>query len=159
MQCMHGKALRRVDATITEMARQEIANCPQGKAMPLHPLIHHFTLNVIREVIFGQVRPTCWEELLGLLKQMMKFVDKFTSVMMIHKMSPRAVRLLTAIRPLGLHDFLKCRERVDALIAEAVEERRKVGVQEILRLRPPVPTIIVREVMKPIEIGGGRGWS
>jgi cytochrome P450 len=234
MQCVHGEALKRVDAAITEMAGQEIANWPQGKAMPLHPLIHHFTLNVIREVIFGQVRPACWEELLGLLKRMYKFADRFTSVIMIHKMSPRAVRLLTAIRPLGLGDFLECRERADALIAEAIEERRKVGefgddmlsellgmthddgsplaahefrdeimmmftagtettagtlawafeflsrehaardrlvaeidnnggdayltatVQEILRLRPPVPNIILREVMKPVEIGGVR---
>ncbi len=234
MQSVHGKALQRIEASITEMARQEIANWPQDKAIPLHPLIHHFTLNVIREVIFGSARPKCWEELLDVLKQMIKFNYKIASTMMIHKMSPAAVRLLTAIRPLGLHDFLKLRERADALIAEAVEERRNVGepgddmlavllgithddgspltaqefrdeimtmflagtettsaalawafeylsrehaardrlvaeidngeddayvtatAQEVLRLRPSVPQIIVREVMKPIEIGGVR---
>jgi cytochrome P450 len=234
VQSVHGNALQRIEASITAMAKEEIAKWPQGKTIPLHPLIHRFTLSVIREMIFGPVPPKCWEELLDTLRRMMKFNDKFASTIMIHKMSPAAVRLLRAIRPLGLDDFLKLRERADLLIAEAVEEHRNAGepgddmlsvllgithddgsqlnaqelrneimtmflagtettaaalawafeylsrepaacdrlvaeidegeddayvtatAQEVLRLRPSVPQIIVREVMKPIEIGGVR---
>jgi cytochrome P450 len=233
MQSVHGTALQRIDASITDIARQQIASWPQGKAMPLHPLIHHLTIDVIREVIFGPVRPKCSEELIDVLEQMTEFNYKIASTLMIYRMSPAKVRLLSAIRPLGLHRFLKLRARADALIAEAVEERTNVGelgddlisgllaitdddgsplsaqelrdeimtmflagtettaaaltwafeylsrehtardrllaeideggdtyttatIQEVLRLRPPVPQIILRQVMKPIEIGGVR---
>jgi cytochrome P450 len=234
MPSFHGKALQRIEASIAEMAERDVATWPRGKIMALHPLIHRFTLNVIREVIFGRVPPRRWDELLDVLTGMMRFNDRMASAMLIHKMSPAGVRLLTAIRPLGLHDFLKLRERADALIAEAVEERRNSGelgndmlsvllgvthddgsplnavelrdemmtiflagtettaaaitwafeylsrehaardrlvaeidegendayltatVQEVLRLRPSIPQIIPREVMKPIEIGGVR---
>lgn len=169
-----------------------------------------------------------------MLTEMMTFNDRIMSAALIHKMSPMAVRVLTTIRPLGLHRFLKLRKRADALIAEAVEERRNSGmtgddmlsvllgitgedgspldgvelrdemmtiflagtettvnaiawafeylsredavrerlvaeidageddaylnatVHEVLRLRPSIPQIIPREVMKPLEIGGVR---
>jgi cytochrome P450 len=233
VQCVHGTALQRIEASVSAMAAEEVTNWPQGQDVSLYPLIHHLTIRVIREVIFGPVRPKVSEELLDVLEQMTEFNYKIASTLMIHRMSPRAVKLLTAIRPLGLHRFLKLRERADALIAEAIEERRNVGefgddlisvllsltyddgtplsgrelrdeimtmflagtettaaaltwafeylsrehevrdrliaelgtgddayltatVQEVLRLRPSVPQIIVREVMKPIEIGGVR---
>lgn len=235
MTSVHGKALERISRGIDRMAKEEIAEWPTGRPVSLHPYIHHFTLNVIREMIFGEVRPSCWDELLDILKQMMKYNDRIGSTIMIHRMSPAMVRLLLAIRPLGLHHFLKLRERADQLIADAVAERRAVGrlgddmlsemlrmtddngqplgrvemrneimtmflagtettaaaiawtfeylsrdsesavrerlvaeldkgddayltatAQEILRLRPSVPQIIVREVMKPLELGGVR---
>jgi cytochrome P450 family 135 len=233
MQCVHGTALQRIEASVSQLAEREIASWPQGKATSLYPLIHHLTIQVIREVIFGPVRPECSAELLDVLEQMTEFNYKIASTLMIHRMSPRAVRVLTAIRPLGLRAFLKLRERADALIAEAIAERRNVGeagddmmsvllgmtyddgspltarelrdeimtmflagtettaaaltwafeylsrehaarerliaeigtgddtyltatIQEVLRLRPSVPQIIVREVMKPVDIGGVR---
>lgn len=232
-QSMHGKALQRIEASITEMAERHVATWPRGQVTALHPLLHRFTLNVIREVIFGPT-PKCWEELLDVLIGMMRINYKMASMLMIHRMPPAAVRLLRAIRPLGLHDFLKLRERADALIAEAVEERRNsdelgddmlsvllaithddgsplnavelrdemmtiflagtetvasglawgfehlsrehaarerlvaeidagegdayltATVLEVMRLRPSIPQLIPREVMKPIEIGGVR---
>src|ERR1035441_948899 len=233
MQSVHGQALQRIDASITEMSEKEIANWPQGKPVPLYPLIHHLTINIIREVIFGTAPPTCSEELINVLEQMTDFNYKIASTLMIFRMKPRTVRLLRAIRPLGLDNFLKLRERANALIAEAVQERRNSGesgadllsgllrvrgedgsplpfqelrdeimtmflagtettaaaltwafeylsrehgardrlvaeideggdtyltatIQEVLRLRPSVPQIILRQVMKPIEIGGVR---
>jgi cytochrome P450 len=234
MQCLHGTALQRIEASVTEMARQEIAKWPQGRTIALYPLIYRLTLNVIREVIFGSARLTRWEELLDVLMHMVPFNYKITASMLIHKMPPARVRLLAAIRPLGLHDFFKLRERADALIAEALQERRNAGepgddmlsvllgishddgspltdtelrdeimtmfvagtettaaaiawafehlsrehavrdrlvaeidqgegdayltatTHEVLRVRPPIPQIIVREAMKPIEIGGVR---
>ncbi|WP_062204318.1 cytochrome P450 [Streptomyces sp. NBRC 109706] len=234
MPSFHGKALQRVDTAIDEMAVEDVAKWPRGESMALHPHIHRFTLHVIREVIFGKVSPKIWDELLEVLIGMMRFNNRMGSAMMIHKMPSAAVKLLTAIRPLGLHQFLKLRERADALIAEAVAERREVGdlgddmlsvllgithedgspltiremrdemmtiflagtettaaaiawgfeylsrehaarerlveeidkgeedtfltatVHEVLRLRPSIPQIIPRTVMKPIEIGGVR---
>lgn len=232
MPSMHGKALERIEAAIDKMAVEEIATWPRGRMIEMHPLIHKFTLNVIREVIFGPKGPSNWDELLAVLIDMMSFNNKMGSAALIHKMSPRAVRMLARIKPFGLGDFLKQRERADALIAEAVKEHQSSGelgddmlsvllrikhedgspltavelrdemmtiflagtettacaiawgfeyltrnpetierltaevdegksdayvtatVNEVLRLRPSIPQIIPREVMKPIEIGG-----
>jgi cytochrome P450 len=123
----HGIALQRIGASVTEMVERDVATWPRGESVELYPFIHRLTFGVIREVIFGSATPRCWEELLDVLMGMMRLNDHFATVMMIHKMPPMLVRLLTAIRPLGLHDFLKLRKRADALIAEAVEERRSSG--------------------------------
>lgn len=234
MPSMHGQALQRIEASIIEMAKREVATWPRGEIMALYPFSHRFTLNVVREVIFGSAPPRRWEELRDAVTEILRFSDRMAAQLMIHKMSPAAVRLLTAIRPLGVHDFLEVRERAHALIAEAVEERRNSGelgddmlsvllgithddgsplnaeemrdemktlfaagsettaaamawaflylsrehaardrlvaeidagegdayltatVHEVLRLRPSIPQMIPREVMKPIEIGGVR---
>ncbi|MEV6766774.1 cytochrome P450 [Streptomyces sp. NPDC051105] len=234
MPSFHGKALQRVGTSIDEMAVREVALWPRGRDMPLHPHIHRFTLHVIREVIFGSKVPRQWDELIEVLIGMMRFNNRIGSAMMIHKMPPAAVKVLRAIRPLGFHEFLTLRERADALIAEAVDERRASGdpgddmlavmlgithedgsplthrelrdemmtiflagtettaaaiawsfeflsrepealkklvaeidagesdeyltatVHEVLRMKPSIPQIIPRTVMKPIEIGGVR---
>jgi cytochrome P450 len=123
----HGKALDRIEASITEMARRDVATWPRGRTMAMYPLIHRYVFNAIREVIFGPATPSCWDELLDVLLGMMRLNDKFATVMMIHKMPPALVRLLLTIRPLGLHEFMKLRKRADALIAEAIQERRSSG--------------------------------
>ncbi|MFF2410408.1 cytochrome P450 [Streptomyces sp. NPDC058092] len=234
MPSFHGKALHRIEDSVSRMAVEEVAKWPRNEAMSLHPLVHRFTLNVIREVIFGRVVPAQWDELLEVLIGMMKFNNSMASAMMIHKMSPAAVRVLRMIRPLGLDEFLTLRERANALIAGAVADRRAAGdldndmlsvllgithedgtplsqtelrdemmtiflagtettaaaiswafeflsrepealeqlvaeidagtedayltatVQEVLRVRPSIPQIIPRTVVKPIEIGGVR---
>lgn len=125
---VRGRALQRVEESIAVTAREEIGAWPRGQVMPLHPRIHRVTLNVIRDVIFGSAPPSCWPELLDVLQGMMRINDHVASVITIHKMSPALVGLLAAIRPLGLHSFLRLRRRADALLAGAVEERRRSGV-------------------------------
>ena len=234
MPTMHGTALKRIEAAIEERVRTDVATWPQREITALYPYTHRLTLEVIRGVIFGTSVPACWDELGDLLTRLMSFNDKVTSPLRLHEMPPRLVRAITAFRPSGLHRFLKNRDRVDALLAEAVAERRASGergddmlsvlldithedgsplsirelrdemmtiflagtettasalafafeflsretavrerlvaeidagesedyltavVQEVLRIRPPLPQIILREVMKPIEIGGVR---
>jgi len=234
MPTMHGKALDRITASINTMAKQYVAEWPHDISMPLHPHIHRFTLQVIREVVFGAKVPSCWDELHDRLHDLMSFNDHMSSAMILHRMPPRAVTLLARIPRLGLGRFLEQRERIDALFAEVVEERRNSGfvgddvlsvllgithddgspltavelrdemmlvffagtettavalswafeylslnrpvldrlvaeidagvsdeylnatVNEVLRMRPSIPQIIPRTVMKPIEIGGVR---
>ena len=232
MPTMHGKALKRIEEAIDETVAKDVANWPRRQITALHPYTHRLTLEVIREVIFGKATPARWDELAGLLTEMMAFNDKVTSPLRLHEMPAKLVKLITLFRPSGLHKFLKLRGQVDALLAEMVAERRASGesgddmlavllqithedgspldavelrdemmtiflagtettatalayafeylsreteardrlvaeidsgegeayltavVQEVLRLRPPIPQIILREVMKPIEIGG-----
>jgi cytochrome P450 len=234
MPSMHGKALQRIEAAMAESAKRDVASWPRGKVMPLHPYTHRLTLNVIREVIYGPMVPKRWDELADVLTKMMDYNDRKGSALRIHEMPARVVKVLRAIRPLGLDRFLKLRDRADVLIAESIAERRQSGelgddmlsmllgstdqdgnplsgvelrdemmtiflagtettasglafalevlsretearerlvaeidkgesdeyltatVHEVLRLRPPIPNIIFREVMKPVEIGGVR---
>ncbi|WP_024802965.1 cytochrome P450 [Nocardia sp. BMG51109] len=234
MRSFKGDALERIGESVRTMAEDHVATWPRNKPAALHPYVHRFTMEVIREVIFGRVVPSRWNEMSKVLLECLNYNQRTASVIMIHRLSPRTLRILRAIRPLGLDKFLKDRERAEALIAEAVEERMNRGdlgddmlsvllgithddgsplsakefrdemmtvflagtettaaavcwalehlsrspadlarlvaeieegsddtfltavVHEVLRLRPPTPQIVPREVVKPIEIGGVR---
>ncbi|MBW1599887.1 cytochrome P450 [Streptomyces sp. JJ38] len=229
-----GDAFRRIQDSIDERARRAITTWPRNHVASLHPFAHRYTTEVIREVIFGSFVPSCWDELRDEVLGTMDFNTHAATFFLLHKMKRLTVRALEAFRPTGLHDFLRHRERADALIAQAVRERMEHGelgddmlsvmlgikhddgtplsavelrdemmtmfvagtettaaaicwslemlsrtpavrdrliaeidegtddayltatVHEVLRLRPPLPNIILREVMKPIEIGGVR---
>jgi cytochrome P450 family 135 len=127
MPSMHGTALARIETTVAEEARLDIASWPCGQVTAMHPYIFGFTLNVIRQVVFGSAPPKCWDELHGVLTKMMDFNTSILSTALIHRMKQRTVRLLRIARPLGLDEFLRQRERADALIAEAIQERRDSG--------------------------------
>ncbi|OEV02816.1 cytochrome P450 [Streptomyces oceani] len=234
MPSVKGSALRRTEEQIGEMAREAVASWPRDRVVQLRPYVHRFTIEVIREVVFGKFVPSCWDELFDAIWDMLKLNERVTTMIETHNMSPFGVRMLRAIRPLGLDRFFKDRARADALIARAVAERMESGeqgddmlavmlgitredgsplsgvelrdeimtmfvagtettaggicwalehltrapailerlldeidegaddafltatVHEVLRLCPPNPQIIPREVMKPIEIGGVR---
>jgi cytochrome P450 len=164
MPSMHGKALQRIDTSISKMAEQNVATWPRGETTKLHPLLLRFTLNVIREVLFGSAPPKCWEELRDAVWGMLQFNSRVAAVMMIHRMKPVTVRVLTALRPLGLYDFLKLRERAHALIAEVVEERRASGqlgddmLSALLRISrddgSPLDDVELRNEMMTIFLAG-----
>ncbi|MER7764206.1 cytochrome P450 [Streptomyces sp. NPDC097619] len=233
MPSYNGAALERITEAIVETAKTDVADWPRNTPVQLHSHIHSFTMNVIREVIYGPKGPSTWTELHRLLLEMMEFNNGPVSPMLLHKMPTRMVKVLRAIRPLGLERFLKLRDRVDRLVYDSIDEHRNAGyagddllsvllkmthpdgtpltdaeirdeistiflagtettaaaiawafvylardpartarlreelgtgedtyltavVNEVLRLRPSIPNIIVREVKKPIEIGGVR---
>ncbi|WP_447002677.1 cytochrome P450 [Saccharothrix isguenensis] len=234
MPVVKGSALMRIEASIDEMADSIVATWPRGEVVALRPHVHRFTIQVIREMVFGKNVPKVWDELFEIIWDMLDFNEMFTSMIETHNMSPRAVGVLRAIKPLGFDRFFRNKVRSDALIAQAVAERMESGeasddmlsvllgitrsdgtplsavelrdemmtmflagtettaagitwaleflsrehavrerlvaeidegaddtfltatVHEVLRMRPPTPQIIPREVVKPIEIGGVR---
>lgn len=234
MPSYHGAALQRIGDMVPRLAEESVASWPRGEVMALHPHLLRFTLQVIREVIYGSRVPRRWPELLGLLQQMMEFNNSIASPMMTHKMPPRVVKVFRSIKSLGLERFFELREKADALVYESIAEARESGhrgddlvsllldithedgsplsereirdelmtiflagtettaaamawtfeylsredavrekliaeidegnddtyltavINEVLRLRPSIPNIIVREVVEPIEIGGVR---
>ncbi|MFI1920512.1 cytochrome P450 [Nocardia sp. NPDC020380] len=126
MPSMNGKALRRIEASVNELADRAVATWPRGRAIELHPLIHRYSLQSIGEVIFGEL-PSNFDEILEVMTDMMRFNDHIMSVVPIHKLPRPLFMLLEAIRPVGLHDFLTLRARADELIAQAIAERRSSG--------------------------------
>ncbi|WP_405162988.1 cytochrome P450 [Nocardia sp. NBC_01499] len=226
-----GTAYKRITAAIAELAERDIPRWPTDQVMPLRPVIHRFTVEVIREVVFGKVTPSRWPELFEEIMGVVALNDHMTAAFPLEQMSPFANWLMRAIPKTGLRAFLKHRRRADELLFEAFNERRAIGefgddmlsamfaievdghklsdvelrdeimtlflagtettvssvawaleylsrfpaeldrvraeidagtsdaylqavCYEILRLRPPLPMLMPREVMKPIQLGG-----
>ncbi|MFJ3794480.1 cytochrome P450 [Kitasatospora sp. NPDC090091] len=226
-----GTAYLRIKAAIEEMAERDIPNWPQNKVMPLRPIIHRFTVEVIREVVFGKVTPSCWDQLIEEIMGVVELNEHMTAAFPLEQMSGFSNWLIKSIPSTGLASFLKHRARADELLFEAFNERREIGLldddllsmmlkievdgrkltdvelrdeimtlflagtettvssvawaleylsrfpvelarlrdeidagdtddyleavcYEVLRLRPPLPLLMPREVMKPIQIGG-----
>lgn len=128
MPSFKGGALQRIDAAIGAMAEQYVAQWPRDRVVSLHPYVHRFTMQVIREVVFGNAVPSCWDELFEELMRMLDFNRRKASLLLLHRLSPAKMKMVRAIKPLGVDDFVKTRARVDALIAKAVKERLESGV-------------------------------
>ncbi|MFH8371039.1 cytochrome P450 [Streptomyces sp. NPDC018031] len=234
MPSVRGGAFKRIEDSVAEMAERIVATWPRGELVSLYPHVHRFTIQVIREVVFGKHVPSVWDELFEVIWQMLGLNRRLASMIETHNMKPLSVKMLRAIKPLGLDTFFKQRDRADALLAQAVRERLDSGesgddmlsvllnithedgspvsgvelrdemmtmflagtetttagicwaleylsrepailqrvldemeegtddayltavCHEVLRVRPPTPQIIPREVVKPIVIGGVR---
>ncbi|MGI8331401.1 cytochrome P450 [Actinomadura scrupuli] len=164
MPSMHGTALQRLAPLIAEMAARDVARWPRGEVTSLHPFSYRFTLNVIREVIFGSAPPKRWEEFLDTWLTMMRFANRPAALLMYQRMSPAKIRLMKAIRPLGYHAFLKHRAHADALMAEYIEERRNSGeagddmLSVLLRIThedgSPLSDVELRDEMMTIFLAG-----
>lgn len=234
MPSIKGEAFKRIEAAAIARAKHDVAKWPREEIISVHPHAHRYTIEVIREVVFGRVTPSSWDDLGEEIFQVMEFNNHLATVLMFER-APRPVTwLLRAIRSTGVDHFLRHRERADELLFEAIEERRSSDdlgddmlsmllrithddgsalstreirdevmtmfvagtettasaicwaleylsrepevaqrvraeldegagdayltavVYELLRVRPPLPMIILRKVMKPLEIGGVR---
>jgi cytochrome P450 family 135 len=124
---MHGPAVEHIAATVRSIAEREVASWPLNVATPLYSRIFRFTLEVMRQVSFGSAPDRRLDELVSLVDEMMKFNFKPGSMIELQHLSPGMVRLLEAIRPVGLHRFLQLRARCDRIIYEIIDERRRAG--------------------------------
>ncbi|AOR29811.1 hypothetical protein BFF78_00760 [Streptomyces fodineus] len=127
MPSFKGTSLKRIEASINARIQRDIAAWPREQALWVHPRAHIFTMEVIREVIFGKMVPSRWPELFEVLMKMMRVNRRPAGIIMPHRMRPAVVRALAAIPPVGLGHFIEHRKRADALIAEAVKERMDAG--------------------------------
>ncbi|MBL1095973.1 cytochrome P450 [Streptomyces coffeae] len=229
-----GAAFSRITEAVEQITVDAVAQWPRDEVVDMHPLVHRWAMNVIREVVFGKVTPTCWPQLLDALMDLLELNTYPTAMLMIDRWSPAKKRLMKKRPGTGLKDFWRNRPRVDALIAQAVAERVERGelgndmlsvllgieredgsslsgteirdeimtmfvagtvttvsavcwsvehfsrdterlgrlrdeiaegaseeyltaaVHEVLRLNPPLPNNLARQVMEPIVIGGVR---
>jgi len=121
----HGKALEQITASIDGVTAKELDSWPCGEVISLYPRVHRLTLKVIRHVCFGLAEDPRLDELVDVLTEMMQFNDNPLSLVETQYLPPRVLRLMTAVRPLGLQRFTACHARADALINEVVGDRRR----------------------------------
>jgi cytochrome P450 len=124
---MHGNAVERITTMVASIVEREVASWPRDEVTALYPRIFRLTLDVMRHVSFGSAPDRRLDELVGLVDEMMRFNTKPASMTELQQLSPGTVRVLTAIRPLGLHRFLELRARCDRIIYDVIEERRRAG--------------------------------
>ncbi|MFG1796150.1 cytochrome P450 [Nocardia sp. NPDC049149] len=229
-----GAAFKRIQDAVEEITIQAVAEWPRDEAIEMHDLVHRWAMNVIREVVFGKVVPSNWDRLLDALMALVEFNTYKTAMLQIDNWSPTTKFFMKLLPGTGVRNFWKRRPVVDALLAEAVAERLRIGelgddmlsvmlaitredgtqlsgvelrdemmtmfiagtvttvsavcwsleyltrdpevlgklraeldageseeyltavVHEVLRINPPLPMNLARQVVEPIEIGGVR---
>ncbi|MQS13789.1 cytochrome P450 [Streptomyces kaniharaensis] len=122
-----GAAFNRITEAVEQITVDAVAQWPRDEVVDMHPLVHRWAMNVIREVVFGKVVPTNWPRLLDALMDLLEINTHPTAMLMFDRWSPAKKRLMKKRPGTGVKDFWKNRPRVDALIAEAVAERLEVG--------------------------------
>nr|WHM27943.1 NftE1 [Streptomyces conglobatus] len=122
-----GAAFSRITEAVEQITVDAVAQWPRNEAVDMHPLVHRWAMNVIREVVFGKVTPACWPQLLDALMDLLEVNTYPTAMLMIDRWSPAKKRLMKNRPGTGLKDFWRNRPRVDDLIAQAVAERVERG--------------------------------
>ncbi|MFD7549511.1 cytochrome P450 [Streptomyces sp. NPDC059578] len=127
MPSFRGDALKRVEQAVTQLAKETVASLPRNQVVSVHPHAHRYTTKVILEVLFGEHRPSCEDEMFEEVMKMLDFNSRPASMKMFHRMPPWRVKLLRLIRPNGVNEFLTRRERVYRTLDTAIEERARSG--------------------------------
>ncbi|MFC5286618.1 cytochrome P450 [Actinokineospora guangxiensis] len=122
-----GAAFHRVTAAVEQITADAVAGWPREEVVDLHPLVHRWAMNVIREVVYGKVVPSCWPQLLDALMDMVELNRHPTAMLMVDRWSSTKKRLMKKRPATGLKRFWGDRRRVDGLIAKTIAERLEVG--------------------------------
>jgi cytochrome P450 family 135 len=123
----HGEGMKRLAVSMADVIDREVASWPRDEVIELYPRVHRLAVELMRTVSFGPQEDERLDELLDVHVDTLRFADRFISLTPIHALPPRALRVVTGIRPLGFQRFFELRERADRLIREVVEDRRTAG--------------------------------
>jgi cytochrome P450 len=115
MPPFHGESIRRYEDLIEQVTKREIERWPLGRPFPIRSSTQAITLDVILRAVFGIEEPRRLEELRRILPALFD------------------ISLLMAFRPLRIDlgrwspwgRFLRARQRVDEILYEEIERRRK----------------------------------
>ncbi|MGX6744347.1 cytochrome P450 [Streptomyces xantholiticus] len=127
MPSFRGDAVKRVEQAVGQLAKETVASLPRDKVVSVHPYAHRYTTKVILEVLFGEHRPSCENEMFEEVMKMLDFNSRPASMTMFHRMPSWRVKLLRLLRPNGVNEFLTRRERVYRMLDAAIEERGRSG--------------------------------
>jgi cytochrome P450 len=113
----HGEAVRGYAERVRELAAEEVAGWPLGKAFPVRPRMQAITLEVILRVVMGVRDPARLDRLRELLPKLLDFnVLDMWSVWLF----PKVMDTFLARR----HKSMRVRPEIDRLIAEEIADHR-----------------------------------
>lgn len=129
MPSFRGDALKRVERAVYQLAKETVASWPRDRAVSVHPYAHRYTTQVIMEVLFGEHRPSCEDEMFREVMKMLEFNSRPASMTMFHRMPAWRVTMLRLLRPNGVNEFLTRRDRVHRMVDAAIDERVRSGAE------------------------------
>jgi cytochrome P450 len=135
LPAFHGERMQRLAGLMADLAEREVDSWPRGEAIALHPPLQRLTLEIILRAVFGLERGAQLDELRGLLSEFLAFTDSPVTMLppppgLLTGRAPGAgrglvARVATSFGPLARMQRLGA--RVDELLFELIEERRREG--------------------------------
>src|SRR3954452_8506200 len=119
LPAFHGERMQQLAGLMGELAEREVDSWPRGEATHLHPRLQRLTLEIILRAVFGLERGAQLEELRDLLTRVLSFGESPLSLM------PPPPQFVERIGPIAR--MRRIAERVDELLVELIEERRRDG--------------------------------
>jgi cytochrome P450 len=117
LPAFHGESMQRLAGLMGELTEVEVESWPRGETIALHPRLQRLTMEIILRAVFGLERGAQLDSLRELVTRVLAFSESPLSLM---PPPPRALALITPLPKLE-----RLLERVDALIFELIEERRR----------------------------------
>ncbi len=121
LPAFHGERMARLSGLIGELARAEVASWPREQAVALHARLQGLTLEIILRAVFGLERGAQLDQLRELLTRLLAFAESPLSLL------PPVPPALTRHGPIARLTPTASLERVDGLIFELIDERRRDG--------------------------------
>ena len=121
LPAFHGERMARLSGLIDELARAEVASWPREQAVALHARLQGLTLEIILRAVFGLERGAQLDQLRELLTRLLAFAESPLSLL------PPVPPALARHEPIARLTPTASLERVDELIFELIDERRRDG--------------------------------
>jgi cytochrome P450 len=119
LPAFHGERMQRLSGLISELAEREVASWPVDEAIELHPRLQRLTLEIILRAVFGLEQGSQLDSLRQLLTDLLAFSESPLSLL------PPPPPWLARFTPMAKFD--RTSRKVDALIFELIEQRRREG--------------------------------
>jgi cytochrome P450 len=126
----HGEAMRQISASVDSVIERELASWPRDELIELFPRFLRLAVEVVRHVNFGTEPDERLDELVEVVIEIMRTAERPVAAADDLYLSPRVLRVLAAIRPLGYRQILELCGRADRLIYDVIEDRRRAGDAE-----------------------------
>ena len=117
----HGERMERLADLVSEVADHEIDTWSRAPEVELHPRLRALTLEIILRAVFGLDPGPRLDALRDRLSALLAYGDQ--PITLLPKPSERMLRLFDRRGPMA--GFLTTRERVDRLLFEQIDERRR----------------------------------
>jgi cytochrome P450 len=115
----HGEKMQALAGLMEELTEREISSWPRDEVVALHPRLQRLTLEIILRAVFGLKRGAQLETLRDLLTRILSFGESPISLM------PPLPPVFERFGPMKRLQSIS--GRVDAMLAELIEERRREG--------------------------------
>jgi cytochrome P450 len=121
LPAFHGERMQRLAGLMSELAKREVASWPTDTEIELHPRLQRLTLEIILRAVFGLEQGSQLDSLRQLLTDLLAFSESPLSLL------PPPPPWLAPFTPMA--KFNRTSRKVDALIFELIDQRRREGAE------------------------------